>query len=71
MVEVSGTSGGGEVRMEAGLTVRPGPDEKFLLPDTFLDYALITRLMDRNGERRSSRQLRKIVVERDDASDVP
>lgn len=48
------------------------PDETFFLPDTFLDYALITRTV--GPEKRKEIvpvNLRRIVVEREAASDVP
>ncbi len=74
MVEVSGNvHRPGKYEWKPGLTVGTLiPDEKFLLPETFLDYALITRLV--GPERRKEIlpvNLRKIVVERDAASDVP
>ena len=74
MVEVSGNvRRPGKYEWKPGLTVGTLiPDEKFFLPETFLDYALITRLM--GPERRKEIlpvNLRKIVVERDAASDVP
>ncbi|MBP2676017.1 MAG: polysaccharide export protein [Deltaproteobacteria bacterium] len=74
MVEVSGNvRRPGKYEWKEGLTVGAlVPDEKFFLPDTFLDYALITRLI--GPERRKEIlpvNLRKIVVERDAASDVP
>ncbi|MBP2686142.1 MAG: polysaccharide export protein, partial [Deltaproteobacteria bacterium] len=74
MVEVSGNvRRPGKYEWKEGLTVGAlVPDEKFFLPDTFLDYALITRLM--GPERRKEIlpvNLRMIVVERDAASDVP
>ena len=73
MVEVSGNvRRPGKYEWKPGLTVGAlVPDEKFFLPDTFLDYALITRLV--GPERRKEIlpvNLRKIVVERDAASDV-
>ncbi len=73
MIEVSGNvSRPGKYEWKPGMTVGSlVPDEKFFLPDTFLDYALITRLVD--AERRKEIlpvNLRKIVVERDAASDV-
>jgi len=74
MVEVSGNvRRPGKYEWKAGLTVGAlVPDEKFFLPDTFLDYALITRLAgpDRHKEMLPV-NLRKIIVERDAASDVP
>jgi len=62
----------GKYEWKQGLTVSSlVPDEKFFLPDTFLDYALITRLV--GPERRKEVvpvNLRKIIVERDAAADV-
>ena len=73
MVEVSGNvRRPGKYEWKPGLTVGSLiPDEKFFLPETFLDYALITRLVgpDRHKEILPV-NLRKIVVERDAASDV-
>jgi protein involved in polysaccharide export with SLBB domain len=63
----------GKYEWKQGLTVGSLiPDEKFFLPETFLDYALITRLV--GPERRKEVipvDLRRIVIERDAASDVP
>ncbi|MBK5095069.1 MAG: SLBB domain-containing protein [Deltaproteobacteria bacterium] len=62
----------GKYEWKPGLTVGSLiPDEKFFLPETFLNYALITRLV--GPERRKEVvpvDLRKIVIERDVASDV-
>jgi protein involved in polysaccharide export with SLBB domain len=73
VVEVSGNvRRPGKYEWKPGLTVGAlVPDEKFFLPETFLDYALITRLV--GPERRKEIlpvNLRKIVVERDAGSDV-
>ena len=63
----------GKYEWKPGLTVGSLiPDEKFFLPETFLDYALITRLV--GPEKRKEVvpvDLRRIVIERDSASDVP
>jgi len=63
----------GKYEWKPGLTVGSLiPDEKFFLPDTFLDYALITREV--GPERRKEAfavNLRRIVIERDAAADVP
>src|SRR3990172_2880567 len=63
----------GKYEWKPGLTVGSLiPDEKFFLPETFLDYALITRLV--GPEKRKEVvpvDLRRIVIERDVASDVP
>ncbi len=62
----------GKYEWKPGLTIGSLiPDEKFFLPETFLNYALITRLV--GPERRKEVvpvDLRKIVIERDVASDV-
>ena len=73
VVEVEGNvQRPGKHEWKPGLTVASlVPDEKFFLPDTFLDYALLTRLV--GPERRKvilPVNLRKIIVERDAASDV-
>ena len=73
VVEVEGNvQRPGKYEWKPGLTVASlVPDEKFFLPDTFLDYALVTRLV--GPERRKvilPVNLRKIIVERDAASDV-
>ncbi|HWS15764.1 MAG TPA: SLBB domain-containing protein, partial [Candidatus Methylomirabilis sp.] len=73
MVEVSGNvSRPGKYEWKPGMTVGSLiPDGKFFLQDTFLDYALITRLADAEGRKEILPiNLRKIVVERDAASDV-
>ena len=63
----------GKYEWKPGLTVGSLiPDEKFFLPETFLDYALITREV--GPERRKEAvavNLRRIVIERDAAADVP
>jgi len=63
----------GKYEWKPGLTVGSLiPDEKFFLPETFLDYALITRLV--GPEKRKEVvpvDLRRIVIERDAAADVP
>jgi protein involved in polysaccharide export with SLBB domain len=63
----------GKFEWKAGLTVGGLiPDEKFFLPDTFLDYALLIRLV--GPEKRKELipvNLRKIVIERDKSADVP
>jgi len=62
----------GKYEWRPGLTVGSLiPDEKFFLPDTFLDYALLTRLV--GPERRKEAiavNLRRIVVDRDPQADV-
>jgi len=73
VVEVEGNvQRPGKYEWKPGLTVASlVPDEKFFLPDTFLDYALVTRLV--GPERRKEVvpvNLRRIIVERDAASDV-
>jgi len=73
VVEVSGNvQRPGKYEWKPGLSVGSLiPDEKFFLPETFLDYAMITRLV--GPERRKEAipvDLRKIVIERDAASDV-
>jgi len=73
IVEVEGNvQRPGKYEWKPGLTVGSlVPDEKFFLPDTFLDYALVTRLA--GPERRKTIlpvNLNRIVVERDAASDV-
>ena len=73
VVEVEGNvQRPGKYEWRQGLTVASlVPDEKFFLPDTFLDYALVTRLA--GPERRKEIlpvNLRKIIVERDAGSDV-
>jgi protein involved in polysaccharide export with SLBB domain len=63
----------GKYEWKKGLTVGSLiPDEQFFLPETYLDYAMITRLV--GPEKRKEAipvNLRKIVIERDAASDVP
>ncbi len=69
----------GNVRRPGKYEWKPGlsvgsliPDAAFFLPDTFLDYALLTRVV--GPERRKEIvpvNLRRIVVDRDAASDVP
>src|SRR3990170_2925522 len=63
----------GKYEWKPGLTVGSLiPDEKFFLPETFLDYAMITRLV--GPEKRKEVipvDLRRVVIERDAASDVP
>ena len=63
----------GKYEWKPGMTVGSLiPDEKFFLPETFLDYAMITRLV--GPEKRKEVlpvDLRRIVIERDAASDVP
>jgi len=73
IVEVEGNvQRPGKYEWKPGLTVGSlVPDEKFFLPDTFLDYALVTRLV--GPERRKTIvpvNLNRIIVERDAASDV-
>jgi protein involved in polysaccharide export with SLBB domain len=47
------------------------PDEKFFLPETYLDYALITRLVGPEQRKEAiAVDLRKIVVERNTGADV-
>ncbi len=62
----------GKYEWKAGVTVGSLiPDEKFFLPETYLDYALITRLV--GPERRKEAvpvDLRRIVIERDSSADV-
>jgi protein involved in polysaccharide export with SLBB domain len=62
----------GRYEWKPGLTVGSlVPDDKFFLPETFLDYALITRQI--GPERRKvilPVNLRKIVVERDATYDI-
>jgi protein involved in polysaccharide export with SLBB domain len=62
----------GKYEWKQGLTVGSLiPDETFFLAETYLDYALITRLV--GPERRKEAlpvNLRRIVVERDAAADV-
>ena len=62
----------GKYEWKPGLTVGSLiPDEKFFLPETFLDYALITRLVGPERQKEAIPvDLRKIVIERDAASDV-
>ncbi|MBS1243687.1 MAG: periplasmic polysaccharide biosynthesis/export protein [Deltaproteobacteria bacterium] len=73
VVEVEGNvQRPGKYEWTPGLTVASlVPDEKFFLQDTFLDYALVTRL---EGPDRLKVilpvNLRKIIVDRDAASDV-
>jgi len=63
----------GKYEWKPGLTVGTLiPDETFFLPETHLDYALITRVV--GPEKRKEVvpvDLRKIVIERDAAADVP
>jgi protein involved in polysaccharide export with SLBB domain len=63
----------GKYEWKPGLTVGSLiPDEKFFLPETFLDYAMITRLV--GPEKRKEAipvDLHRIVIERDAALDVP
>lgn len=62
----------GKYEWKPGLTVGALiPDEQFFPPETFLDYALITRLVgpDRRKEVVPV-DLRRIVVQRDPAADV-
>ncbi len=63
----------GKYEWKPGMTVGSLiPDAAFFLPDTFLDYALITRVA--GPEKRKevvAVNLRRIVVDRDAASDVP
>ncbi len=63
----------GKYEWKQGLTVGSLiPDETFFLPETYLDYAMITRLV--GPERRKEAipvDLRRIVIERDAASDLP
>jgi len=62
----------GKYEWKPGLTVGSLiPDEKFFLPETFFEYALITRLV--GPEKRKEVipvDLRRIVIEREPASDV-
>ncbi len=63
----------GKYEWKPGMTVGSLiPDAAFFLPDTFLDYALVTRIV--GPEKRKEIvpvNLRRIVIERDAASDVP
>jgi protein involved in polysaccharide export with SLBB domain len=63
----------GKYQWKEGLTVGGlVGDEKFFLPDTFLDYAMITRLV--GAEKRKEAvavNLRKIVIDKERAADVP
>ncbi len=63
----------GKYEWKQGMTIGSLiPDAAFFLPDTFLDYALVTRIV--GPERRKEIvpvNLRRIVVDRDAASDVP
>src|SRR3990172_7420294 len=63
----------GKYEWKPGLTVGSLiPDEKFFLPETFLDYAMITRLVGPDKRKEAIPvDLRRIVIERDAASDVP
>jgi protein involved in polysaccharide export with SLBB domain len=62
----------GMYEWKPGLTVGSLiPDEKFFLPETYLDYALITRLVGPEKRKEAiAVDLRKIVVERDVTADV-
>ena len=63
----------GKYEWKPGLTVGSLiPDEKFFLPETFLDYALITREVGPERRKESvAVNLRRIVIDRDASSDVP
>jgi len=63
----------GKYAWKKGLTVGALiQDEKFFLPKTFLDYALVTRVV--GPEKRQEAipvNLRRIVVDKDPAADIP
>ncbi len=63
----------GKYEWKLGLTVGSLiPDEKFFLPETFLDYALITREVGPERRKESvAVNLRRIVIDRDASADVP
>ncbi len=63
----------GKYQWKKGLTVGSMiPDEKFFLPMTYLEYALITRIVGPEKRREAIPvNLRRIVVEKDAAADVP
>ncbi|UCD48194.1 MAG: SLBB domain-containing protein [Deltaproteobacteria bacterium] len=63
----------GKFEWKPGLTVGSLiPDEKFFLPETFLDYALITREVGPERRKESiAVNLRRIVIYRDASADVP
>jgi protein involved in polysaccharide export with SLBB domain len=62
----------GKYEWKQGLTVGSLiPDETFFLPETYLNYALITRLVGPERHKEAIPvNLRRIVVERDAAADV-
>jgi protein involved in polysaccharide export with SLBB domain len=63
----------GKYEWKPGLTVGALiADEKFFLPETFLDYALITRFVGPEKTREVIPvNLRRVVIEKDSAADVP